>query len=65
MKKPKPGLAELQAMARAHAMEYLSNVPLGLPDLDEDSFTKVMDAITRACVASWAAGYGKGTERGR
>jgi hypothetical protein len=62
-KKPKPGLAELQAQANQYAMDYLRNTPLGLPDLSEGDFTKVMDAVAKTAVQAWAAGYKAGTER--
>lgn len=53
-----------QRDAQRYATEYISNRPLGLPDLDEETFTKVMDVIVLVIVNAWAAGYMAHAEEG-
>jgi len=64
MRKPRPGLVELQKLAVSYTHDYLSKYAISLPaDLDEQQFSEIMDAIVKAIVSAWAAGYEQGTQR--
>lgn len=60
---PRPiNLVAAQAEAKKYVMNYLSNTPLGLPNLDEADFAAVMDAVVKAMMNAWADGYMKRNE---
>lgn len=62
-KKPKPiNLVTAQAAANKYVQDYMSTTPLGLPELDEEKFKLVMDAIGKAMTNAWADGYMKRNE---
>lgn len=62
-KKPKPiNLVTAQAAANKYVMDYMKTTPLGLPELDEEKFKLVMDAIGQAMTNAWADGYMKRNE---